>query len=89
MSYDQTNGVGHINALSPNSAYRNLVLQYVGGNVGIGASSPTAKLQVDGGDAAVTTQGNGLILRAGDGPKCFRVTVNNVGTLNTAEVTCP
>src|SRR5688572_27036342 len=33
------------------------------GNVGIGAS-PGARLHVAGGDAAVTTQGNGLILRA-------------------------
>ena len=89
MSYDQANGVGHIVALSPNSAYRNLDLQYVGGNVGIGASSPNAKLQVTGGDVAVTTQGNGLILRTTDGANCFRVTVDNAGALTTTLVPCP
>ena len=59
------------------------------GNVGIGTTGPTAKLQVSGGDAAVTTQGNGAILRATDGSACYRVTVNNAGALSTASVICP
>ena len=41
------------------------------------------------GDMAIKTQGTGLILRATDGANCFRVTVNNAGTLSTASVTCP
>ena len=44
MSYDQTNQVGYIQALSPNVAFRNLVLQGFGGNVGIGTDSPSARL---------------------------------------------
>ena len=40
-------------------------------------------------DAAVTTQGKGVILRATDGANCYRVTVNNSGALSTALVTCP
>jgi hypothetical protein len=59
------------------------------GNVGIGTTGPGAKLQVSGGDAAVSTQGNGLILRATDGSNCYRLTVNNAGTLSTALVACP
>ena len=59
------------------------------GNTGIGTTSPGAKLQVTGGDAAITTQGNGMILKATDGASCYRVTVNNAGTLATASVTCP
>jgi hypothetical protein len=42
-----------------------------------------------GGDAAVTTQGNGLILRATDGPLCYRLTVNNLSQLSIVNVTCP
>jgi hypothetical protein len=38
---------------------------------------------------SVTTQGNSLILRATDGANCFRVTVNNAGTLSTISVACP
>lgn len=59
------------------------------GKVGMGTTSPGAKLQVSGGDLAVTTQSNGVILRATDGANCFRLTVNNAGTLSTSSVTCP
>lgn len=67
----------------------NVLLSSLRGNVGIGTAGPNAKLQVTGGDAAITTQGNGIILRATDGANCYRVTVNNAGTLATASVTCP
>jgi len=42
-----------------------------------------------GGDVFIETQGKGLVLRATDGANCFRVTVNDAGTLSTASVTCP
>lgn len=58
-------------------------------NVGIGTITPNAKLQIEGGDVAVTTQGNGIILKATDGPNCYQITVNNAGILNTALVSCP
>ena len=54
-------------------------------------TAPGAKLQVGNGDIAITTQNNGLILRATDGTKCYRVTVTSTdnGGLHTAEATCP
>lgn len=41
------------------------------------------------GDLQVLTQTKGVILRATDGTTCYRVTVNNIGTLSTTSVTCP
>jgi hypothetical protein len=58
------------------------------GNVGVGTSLPGARLQVAGGDAYVSTVGNGVILRSPNG-NCFRMTVSNAGTLGSAAVACP
>lgn len=60
-----------------------------GGGVGIGTNSPRTQLQVTSGDVFVETQGKGIILKATDGPGCFRVTVNNAGTLTATSVACP
>jgi hypothetical protein len=59
------------------------------GNLGIGTVGPNAKLHVSGGDVAITNLGSGVILKAVDGPKCFRITVTNLGGLIQSEVTCP
>jgi hypothetical protein len=59
------------------------------GMVGVGTSNPSARLQVTEGDAYIESQGNGVILKATDGSKCYRLTVNNAGTLSTALVSCP
>jgi hypothetical protein len=40
ISYDQTNNQGYIEALSPNTGWRNLILQSGGGNLGIGTNTP-------------------------------------------------
>lgn len=71
----------------PGGGYRMVVL--ASGDTGIGTTAPGARLHVKGGDINIETQGNGLILKATDGANCFRVTVNNAGTLSTASVTCP
>lgn len=59
------------------------------GNVGVNTTGPNARLQVNGGDIAVGTQGQGLILHATDGPNCYRLSVNNSGSIATQLVTCP
>jgi len=71
------------------SASNALVLGSSAVSVGIGTSAPNAKLHVSGGDVAITTQSNGVILRATNGANCYRLTVNNAGTLATTLVTCP
>ncbi len=68
MSYDQTNNVGYIEALSPNAFWRNLVLQSGGGNVGIGTAAPADVLHV---------VGVGTAIRATDGPVATRLFSSN------------
>lgn len=58
------------------------------GNLGIGTTAPTARLQVTGGDIYATTVGSGLILKSPNG-SCFRITVSDAGALSTTSVTCP
>ena len=55
------------------------------GNVGIGTTSPTSKLQVSSGDVEVDTIAKGVILKSPDGTR-YRVTVANGGTLSVAAV---
>ncbi|HEU0076421.1 MAG TPA: hypothetical protein VFQ76_02155 [Longimicrobiaceae bacterium] len=50
----------------------------------------TTRLLIDGaGNVAVTTAGQGLILKASNGTVCTRLTINNTGALNTNTVPCP
>jgi hypothetical protein len=48
IGYDTTNDKSYIQSIHQNSAYTPLLLQSLGGNVGIGTTSPTAKLDVNG-----------------------------------------
>jgi hypothetical protein len=58
VGYDNTNDLGYISALHSGVAWKNLVLQGGGGNVGIGTVTPGQKLDL---------QGNGVRLRLSTG----------------------
>ena len=57
-------------------------------SVGIGTTTPGAKLQVTGSDVYVNTIGSGVILRSPNG-SCFRLTVSDAGALSAAAISCP
>lgn len=58
------------------------------GNVGINETTPGTALEVGGGDVYVNNSANGVILRSPNG-SCWRITVDNTGTLSTTAVSCP
>ncbi|MBL0006680.1 MAG: hypothetical protein IPP25_05680 [Saprospiraceae bacterium] len=58
------------------------------GNVGIGTQTPSARVQVAGGDVYIQDIDNGVIMKSPDGG-CWRLTVNNDGTIKTSAITCP
>jgi hypothetical protein len=59
------------------------------GNVGIGATNPTAKVEVAGGDAYTSTAGKGLIVKSPNGSICKRIGIDNNGNIVADSVTCP
>lgn len=58
------------------------------GNIGFGTSTPRSKLELSNGDIYFPNFAYGVILSSPDG-KCFRVTVDNSGNLQTTEITAP
>ena len=57
ISYDQTNNRGYIGALTPGTAWRNLILNAGGGDVGINEVSPDKKLHISS-----STSADGIVI---------------------------
>ena len=86
---DPNNGTLSTVTTRPLFSWQNLtavhMLMAANGNLGIGTTSPTSKLQVSAGDVEVDTIAKGVILKSPDGTR-YRVTVANGGTLSVAAV---
>ena len=59
------------------------------GHLGIGSSTPKAKLHISDGDVYIENINNGVIMRSPNG-NCWRMTIDNSGVpMTTALGTCP
>jgi hypothetical protein len=67
--------------------YDRLVINEVG-NIGIGNSSPKAKVQVTDGDVYIDNAAKGIIMKSPNGG-CFRVTVADNGAMVSTPIACP
>jgi hypothetical protein len=86
---DPNNGTLAAVATRPLFSWQNLATPQMqmsaNGNLGIGTTVPSSKLQVSAGDVEVDTIAKGVILKSPDGTR-YRVTVANGGTLSVAAV---
>jgi hypothetical protein len=58
------------------------------GNLGLGTKTPNTKIQVNNGDIYIGTPFNGLIMKSPNG-NCYKMTVNDNGTLSSTLISCP
>ncbi len=58
------------------------------GNLGVGTNSPVSRIQVTDGDVFIENVNKGVIMKSPNG-NCWRMTINNDGSVNTTAITCP
>jgi hypothetical protein len=66
----------------------NIISIATNGDVGIGTSSPTARLKVADGDIYISDINHGIIMKSPDG-QCWRGTLDNSGNLSFTSINCP
>ncbi len=57
-------------------------------NAGIGTKKPTSKLEIADGDIYISDIDKGIIMKSPDG-QCWRGTLDNNGSLNFSQISCP
>lgn len=77
----------HQTGSSPSNG-SNIFTLTTGGNVGIGTTSPTSKLEIADGDVYIKDVNKGIIMTSPNG-QCWRGTINNSGVLEFVSITCP
>ena len=72
----QATGIGSNSVVLGNDSITKTALK---GNVGIGTTSPSSKLQVTGGDVEIETVTSGIIMKAAGTSTRYRITLNATG----------
>lgn len=80
--------VNRRNLFAWNSHTSALMTMSTEGFLGIGTREPEAKLQIADGDVYIEDINHGVIMKSPD-QTCYRITVENGGTLSTTEIDCP
>ncbi|MBN2349951.1 MAG: hypothetical protein JXJ22_14010 [Bacteroidales bacterium] len=70
-----------------NTSYEKMRIDNTG-NIGIGTIEPGSKLEVADGDIFISDINKGVIMKSPDG-QCWRMTVDNSGSLISTAITCP
>lgn len=58
------------------------------GRLGIGTTLPASRLQIADGDVFIEDINSGVIMKSPNG-NCWRMTINNDGSVKTTSITCP
>jgi hypothetical protein len=74
--------------INPDGSYSEKMRITENGNIGIGITDPSAKVEVAAGDIYIRDINRGVIMKSPDG-QCWRGTIGNDGVLHFIAIPCP